>query len=62
MNSFGSRAVFSIVSLAFLGLVSILTTTMLSTTFASALLRFSCELPGSNRTGCTGRLSIVYFI
>ena len=54
MVSSGSRAVFSIVSLASLILVSILAPWMLSKNFASILLKFSYELPGSDSTGRSG--------
>ena len=45
---------FSIVSLASLVLVSILAPSMLSNNFATILLRFSYELPGSDSTGPRG--------
>ena len=48
MVSSGSRAMFSIVSLASLVAVSILAPSMLSKNFACILLRFSYELPGSD--------------
>ena len=54
MVSSGSRAMFSIVSLASLVLVSILAPSMLSKMFASILLRFSYEQPGCDSTGRRG--------
>ena len=54
MVSSGSRARFSIISLASSILVSILAPSMLSKNFASNLLRFSYELPGSDSTGRRG--------
>ena len=50
MVSSGFREIFSIVSLASLVLVSIMAPSMLSKNFASVLLRFSYELPGSDST------------
>ena len=54
MVSYGSRAMFSIVSMASLVLISMLAPSMLSKNFASILLRFSYELPGSDSTGRRG--------
>ena len=54
MVSSVSRAMFSIVSLASLVLVSILAPSMLSKNFASILFRFSYELPGTDSTGRRG--------
>ena len=49
-----SRAMFSIVSLASLVLLSILAPSMLSKSVASILLRFSYELLGSDSIGRRG--------
>ena len=54
MVSTGSRAMFSIVSLVSLVLVSLLAPSMMSTKNARVLLRFSYELPGSDSTGRRG--------
>ena len=58
MVSSGSRAMFSIFSLASFVLVSIFAPSMLSKNFASLLLRFSYELPGSDGTGRRGVSSL----
>ena len=50
MVSSGSRAMFSIVSLACLVLVSIMAPSMLSKNFARISLRFSYELPATDST------------
>ena len=54
MVSTGSRAMFSIVSLASLVLVSVLAPSMLLKNFESILLGFSNELPGNDSTGRRG--------